>query len=86
MQFFEDVDVLIHDCQYLYSEYDPISPTSKEYWGHSTVEYVVEIAFYANVKQLVLFHHDPQRSDDQMDDLVRYAREIASIKLEHKCV
>lgn len=84
VQFFEGVDVLIHDCQYFFSEYDPGSPTSKEYWGHSTVEYVVEVAFYANVKQLLLFHHDPQRSDDEMDALVQYAKEIA-IKLEEKC-
>ena len=84
VQFFEDVDVLVHDCQYLFSEYDPGSTTSKEYWGHSTVEYVVEVAFYANVKQLLLFHHDPQRSDEQMDDLVNYARELA-VKLEEKC-
>jgi len=80
-QFFEDVDILIHDCQYLFSEYSPGSPTSKEYWGHSTVEYVVEVAFYANVKQLLIFHHDPQRTDEQMDDLVQYARELA-MKLE----
>eukprot|EP00985_Skeletonema_marinoi_P002874 scaffold1176_cov182-Skeletonema_marinoi.AAC.12 len=84
VQFFEDVDILVHDCQYLFSEYAPGSPTSKEYWGHSTVEYVVEVAFYANVKQLLLFHHDPQRSDDQMDDLLIYARELA-VKLEEKC-
>jgi len=84
VQFFENVDILIHDCQYLFSEYEPGSPTSKEYWGHSTVEYVVEVAFYANAKHLLLFHHDPQRSDEQMDDLVQYAREIA-VKLEEKC-
>lgn len=76
-QFFKNVDVLFHDAQYLYSEYSPESPTPKEYWGHSTVEYVVEVAFYANVKQLLLFHHDPQRNDDQMDDLVKYARKKA---------
>jgi ribonuclease BN (tRNA processing enzyme)/CheY-like chemotaxis protein len=74
-QFFRDVDILFHDAQYLYSEYSPSSGAmSKEYWGHSTVEYVVEVAFYANVKKLLLFHHDPQRSDDQMDDLVIFAR------------
>ena len=83
-QFFEDVDVLVHDCQYLFSEYAPGSPASKEYWGHSTVEYVVEVAFYANVKQLLLFHHDPQRNDDQMDEVLLYARELAE-KLEEKC-
>ncbi len=77
-QFFRGVDILFHDSQYLYSEYSPTSGAmSKEYWGHSTVEYVVEVAFYANVKKLLLFHHDPQRNDDQMDDLVKYAQKKA---------
>lgn len=77
-QFFRDVDILFHDAQYLYSEYSPESGAmSKEFWGHSTIEYVVEVAFYANVKKLLLFHHDPQRNDDQMDDLVIYARKKA---------
>ena len=81
-QFFANVDILFHDCQYLFSEYKP-GPTSKEYWGHSTVEYVVEVAFYANVKQLLLFHHDPLRNDDQMDEIVTFARNIAG-KLEEQ--
>lgn len=76
-QFFKNVDVLFHDAQYFFSEYSPESATSKEYWGHSTVEYVVEVAFFANVKQLLLFHHDPQRNDDQMDALVEFARNKA---------
>lgn len=76
-EFFRDVDIVLHDCQYLFSEYDPGSSTSKEYWGHSTVEYVVEVAFYANVGRLLLFHHDPQRDDDKMDDLLEYARKLA---------
>ncbi|KAL3756188.1 hypothetical protein ACHAWU_007139 [Discostella pseudostelligera] len=77
-QFFKDVDILFHDCQYLFSEYNPeLGDRSTENWGHSTVEYVVEVAFYANVKQLLLFHHDPQRNDDQMDDLLQFARHRA---------
>ena len=77
VEFFRDVDILFHDCQYLFSEYSPDSAMSKEYWGHSTVEYVVEVAFYANVKKVLLFHHDPQRSDDKMDDLLKLARNKA---------
>ncbi|KAL3796805.1 hypothetical protein HJC23_010952 [Cyclotella cryptica] len=76
-QFFRNVDILFHDCQYLYSEYGSQAPQSKENWGHSTVEYVVDVAFFSNVKHLVLFHHDPQRKDDSMDELVDYARSRA---------
>lgn len=82
-QFFQDVDIVFHDCQYLYSEYGSQAPQSKENWGHSTVEYVVDVAFFANVRHLVLFHHDPQRKDDAMDDLVNYARKRAK-ELEEK--
>jgi GAF domain-containing protein len=77
-QFLKDVNIVIHDCQYMFSEYNPeLGDRSKENWGHSTVEYVVEVAYYANVKQLLLFHHDPQRNDDQMDDLLQFARHRA---------
>ena len=83
VEFFKNVDVLFHDSQYLWKEYGPDSPTPKEYWGHSTVEYVVEVAYYANVKQLLLFHHDPQRNDDQMDDIVEFAKQKA-LELEEQ--
>ncbi len=75
-KFIADVDVLIHDSQYYFSEYSQGS-VPKESWGHSTVEYVVDVAFFSNVRRLLLFHHDPQRTDLQMDSLVEYARERA---------
>ncbi|KAL7512785.1 hypothetical protein ACHAXN_010769 [Cyclotella atomus] len=83
--FFKGVDVVFHDCQYLYSEYGAQAAQSKENWGHSTVEYVVDIAFHSNVKHLLLFHHDPQRKDDAMDELVAYARSRAEeLEKKHK--
>lgn len=84
-EFFKGVDVVFHDCQYLYSEYGAQAAQSKENWGHSTVEYVVDIAFHSNVKHLLLFHHDPQRKDDAMDELVAYARSRAEeLEKKHK--
>mmetsp|Transcript_10852 Transcript_10852/g.23450 ORF Transcript_10852/g.23450 Transcript_10852/m.23450 type:complete len:751 (+) Transcript_10852:136-2388(+) len=77
-KFIADVDVLIHDCQYYFSEYSQES-VPKESWGHSTVEYVVDVAFFSNVRRLILFHHDPQRTDLQMDSLVGFARERARV-------
>ena len=56
--FFAGVDLLIHDAQYSDHEY-PV----KRGWGHSPIEYVVDIAVRAGVKRLVLFHHDPLHSD-----------------------
>jgi phosphoribosyl 1,2-cyclic phosphodiesterase/CheY-like chemotaxis protein len=56
--FVGGADVLIHDAQYADTEYP-----AKRGWGHSTVEYAVDLAIRAGVKQLVLFHHDPTHSD-----------------------
>src|SRR5437773_2195859 len=42
-------------------------------WGHSTVEYAVDIALAARAKTLVLFHHDPDRDDSGVDDLTAVA-------------
>jgi phosphoribosyl 1,2-cyclic phosphodiesterase len=56
-------DVLIYDAQYLPEEYAGISGMSKVGWGHSTYAAGIELARAAGVKKLVLFHHDPTRTD-----------------------
>lgn len=67
--FAAGADLLIHDAQYLAREYG-----DRHGWGHSTVEYVVEVAHRADAARLALYHHDPTRTDDQVDDVVRLAR------------
>lgn len=62
-------DILIYDAQYTPEEY----PT-KVGWGHSTWQAGAELARAAGVPQLVLFHHDPARTDDQLDALEGAAR------------
>jgi phosphoribosyl 1,2-cyclic phosphodiesterase len=59
------VDVLIHDSQYTAGEFG-------ERWmfGHSAIDYAVELTRRAKAKHLVLFHHDPPRTDDQLDAIV----------------
>ncbi len=61
-----DVDVLIHDAQYTAEEY----PRRREF-GHSAIDYAVGLAEVANARRLALFHHDPQRTDDQLDAIAR---------------
>jgi phosphoribosyl 1,2-cyclic phosphodiesterase/CRP-like cAMP-binding protein len=56
--FVGGADVLIHDAQYADTEYP-----AKRGWGHSTIEYAVDLAVRAGVKRLVLYHHDPTHSD-----------------------
>lgn len=68
-------DVLIHDSQYTTEEYtDTLQP--KQGFGHSTVDMACEVAEKANVKQLVLFHHDPRHDDDTMKRLEEHARRL----------
>jgi len=67
----EGVDLLFHDCQFSEAEYP-----SRVGWGHSSVAHAVDFARRADARQLVLFHHDPDRSDDGVDQLVDRAREL----------
>jgi len=64
-----DADILIYDAQYTPEEYP-----AKVGWGHSTWAAGVELARAANVGQLVLFHHDPNRTDAQLADIETAAR------------
>jgi ribonuclease BN (tRNA processing enzyme) len=64
-EFLAGADLVMHDAQYLASEYP-----QKIGWGHSTVEYVLAVARFAGVKQLALTHHDPRRDDAALDDVV----------------
>jgi phosphoribosyl 1,2-cyclic phosphodiesterase len=59
------VDLLIHDSQYTAEEF-----AERWMFGHSAIDYAVELARRADAKRLVLFHHDPPRTDDQIDALV----------------
>ncbi len=64
-EFFRGADLLIHDTQYTEAEFMP----AKLGWGHSTFEHALAVAAQAKVKRLALFHHDPERSDEQLDQL-----------------
>lgn len=57
-------DLLIYDAQYTPEEYP-----GRVGWGHSTWQAGVELARAADVKKLVLFHHDPGRTDRQLEAL-----------------
>ena len=73
IEFTRDADVLIHDAQYLESEYiSAVNP--RRGWGHSTVESATEVAKKAGVKRLVLFHHEPTHDDRCIDQILKLAR------------
>lgn len=61
-------DILFHDCQYSEAEY-----AVRHGWGHSTPRQAVRVAMEAGVRRLVLFHHDPSHSDEQVEALAEEA-------------
>ncbi|MDA1354335.1 MAG: MBL fold metallo-hydrolase [bacterium] len=66
IEFCRDADVLVHDAQFRKKDM-PL----KEDWGHSILEDVITLAHTANVKTLVLFHHDPDRTDMELESDVK---------------
>jgi len=84
VDFFRGADLLIHDGQYLEAEYSSRS-NSRRGWGHSTVERAVQTARKSGVKQLVLFHHDPDHDDRSLKRIERFAeRLLPSTRVAHE--
>ncbi len=71
IRFASGADVLIHDAQYTEEAYT----AAKRGFGHSTPEMATAVARAAGVKQLVLFHHDPESDDAVLERLQEMARE-----------
>ncbi len=65
------VDVLLHDSQYTEQEY----PTHRA-WGHSSIAHTVLFAQLMKVRNLVLFHHDPAHSDDELEVHLRRGMDL----------
>ena len=61
----DGVDVLLHDAQYTAEEL----PT-RGYFGHAAAEYAVALGEKAGAGRVVLYHHDPARTDDEVDAIV----------------
>lgn len=71
-----EADVLIYDAMYTDEEYNnPKSP--KVGWGHSTWQEGVKIAQAAGVKRLAIFHHEPNHSDDFLDQIETEVQEVS---------
>ena len=60
-----DADLLIHDSQYTAEQYP-----NHIGWGHSSLVDAIKFAKLANVKQLVVFHHDPANNDEYLDKFI----------------
>jgi phosphoribosyl 1,2-cyclic phosphodiesterase len=64
VNYLHGVDVLIHDAQYTEDDMP-----HKHGWGHSLISQVRRLATDAEVGALVMFHHDPDRSDGELDEI-----------------
>ena len=69
--FAQGARVMVHDTMYTLEEDD-----HHRGWGHSTYQDAVELALEANVQCLVLFHHKPERTDDDVDRRVEECRRL----------
>jgi ribonuclease BN (tRNA processing enzyme) len=58
--------VLVHDAQLLAEEV-----AAEAAFGHAAADYAVALAERAGARQVVLFHHRPDRTDDALDQLAQ---------------
>lgn len=65
--FFSGSDLLIYDAQYKTEEY----LSNKRGWGHTSIEDAIDTSERAGVKRLALFHHEPLRTDKEIDELAQ---------------
>ena len=79
-EFIRGLDLLIMDTQYTQREYP-----GHVGWGHGCLDDVVRLAAGAEVRHLVMFHHDPDHTDTMIDAMLRQARRLVrSLKSKMK--
>lgn len=66
-------DLAVHDAQYTEAEYK-----KKRTWGHSTFIQALRLGISSRAKSIGFFHHDPERTDEQIDELVAKAQTMAA--------
>ena len=75
VDFVHGADLLIHDSMYTDEEYE-----ARRGWGHSTFSQSIRLAEEGAVRKLLFFHHDPERSDDAIDEIVCRVRDEAGAR------
>lgn len=82
MTLADGVDLLIHDSQFTQSEFE-----TRHDWGHCVYNYPIGLADAAGAKQTILFHHDPFRTDQAVDDIAAgIARDDVSFAVERTTI
>jgi phosphoribosyl 1,2-cyclic phosphodiesterase len=78
VEFLKGSEILILDAQYTDAEYE-----THVGWGHGSVSSAVSLALDAEVRRLLLFHHDPSHDDTRVDAMVDDARQLIREKGKH---
>lgn len=77
IEFGRDCNYLVYDTTYTPAEYTGENGgISKKGWGHSTFEKGVELAKKGNMKNFVLFHHNPEHDDQKLDAMSIEAKKL----------
>jgi phosphoribosyl 1,2-cyclic phosphodiesterase len=79
------VDALIVDCSYTRDEYP-----SKQGWGHGTFDGAIAMALRVGARTLYCTHHEPTRSDDELeaafaDVMARHAGSLGGLQVLLAC-
>lgn len=78
VRFAQGASLFIHDCQYFNNQYP-----SRRGWGHSSTRPLARVAAAAQVERVLLFHHDPDHTDDLVTALnEEFQRELQSLGAE----
>ena len=72
--FSAGADLLVHDAEFTDEEYNKRTKT----WGHSVYRDALRLALEARVRKFGLFHHNQERSDEGVDEIVADCRKIVS--------
>ena len=75
LDFAYNADLFIHDAQYTPKEYE-----MKNGWGHSVYTDALKLALEAGVSRFGLFHHDPGRTDTELDNIIEDCNQV---KMDH---
>jgi ribonuclease BN (tRNA processing enzyme) len=75
IQFAQGADLLVHDAQYT-DELYLYAPVPRQGWGHSTWRMAIENADSARVKQLALYHHEPEHDDETLEEIEMCAQRV----------
>ncbi len=66
VDFAKDARILVMDAQYTRAEYED----GKTGWGHTSMEEAVALGEKAGVRDVLFFHHDPGRTDNDLDRII----------------